>query len=140
MNLTAFIHSSTFAILLVTALAAQAQDSVYTAQPPIYCYTEVDIQPEFPGGMTELASYLQENLIYPFSARESFIEGETRIAFHILPDGSIGQAQVLQSLGTDFDGEVLRTLQLMPNWTPGMVASEAVTVRMVIPIRFELTL
>jgi len=104
-------------------------------------YDQVEIIPEFPGGMAELMNYLQNNIQYPALAQERQWEGRTICQFIIEEDGSIKEAKVLHSSGYQLlDVEALRVILSMPDWTPGRLTADgdSVRVKFCLPITFKL--
>lgn len=104
-------------------------------------YDQVEILPEFPGGIPELMNYLQTSLQYPTLAKERQWEGRTVCEFIIEEDGSIKEAKVIKSSGYQLlDVEALRVILSMPNWTPGRLTADgdSVRVKYCLPISFKL--
>ena len=102
-------------------------------------YMVVEQMPEFPGGMGELMTYLGENIKYPSKAKENQWEGRTICQFVVEKDGSISNAEILQSSGHELlDAEALRVILNMPKWTAGMQNGDSVRVKFALPISFKL--
>ncbi len=93
----------------------------------------------FPGGDQAVSEYLSENLQYPMTARENFIEGTVTVAFNVLKDGSISNITIMRGLGYGCDEEVIRVIESMPNWKPAVRNGEAVDASARLKIKFELT-
>jgi protein TonB len=96
----------------------------------------VEQMPEFEGGMTALAKYLQKNLKYPAQARNANIQGTVFVGFVVGNDGKIRDVSVLKGIGYGCDEEAKRVVQTMPPWKPGKQSGRAVSVRYSLPIRF----
>jgi TonB family protein len=78
-------------------------------------------QPQFPGGDESLKQFIKNNLQYPSKAKQKNIEGICKMKVSILPDGTVAQPIIINSLGNHFDKEVLRVFNLMPKkWLPAM--------------------
>ena len=99
----------------------------------------VEFQPEFPGGLNAMYKYLAENIKYPNAAKEVGIQGRVHVSFIVWNDGSIRNVKLLRGIGGGCDEEALRVIASMPNWKPGKQRTQAVNVRMAIPITFNLT-
>lgn len=93
----------------------------------------------FPGGEQAVSAYLSENLQYPMTARENFIEGTVTVAFNIAKDGSISNITILKGLGYGCNEEVIRVIESMPNWKPAVRNGETVDASARLKIKFELT-
>jgi protein TonB len=94
--------------------------------------------PEFPGGSSAMFSYLGEHLKYTEQARTINLQGTVHVSFVVWKDGSIRDVQILRGLGAGLDEEVIRVIQGMPNWNPGMQHGKNVNVRYRIPVKFSL--
>ena len=102
-------------------------------------YMVVEQMPEFPGGMGELMTYLGENIKYPSKAKENQWEGRTICQFVVEKDGSISNAEIVKSSGSQLlDVEARRVILNMPNWTAGIQNGDSVRVKFTIPVTFKL--
>ncbi len=104
-----------------------------------YFYQE--IMPEFPGGMTELMKFIQENMRYPKSAAKKSIEGRVICQFTIKKDGSIDHKSiiVIRGLHKSLDKEAIRIIKKMPKWKPGEdFNGQAIDYKYTIPFSFKL--
>ncbi len=104
----------------------------------LYDPAGVQKMPGFPGGEKELFAYLSRNLRYPDLARQNGIEGQVVLSFVVNKDGSIGDVQVVKSIGGGCAKEALRVVQSMPTWIPGEANGHAVKVRFFLPVIFKL--
>ncbi len=129
-------------VLLITALfavvffACSSPDKENIEADKVF--TEVEVYPEFPGGMEGLMSYLSTNIHYPENAKNQGVEGRVFINFIIEKDGSVDSAKVLRGIGGGCDEEALRVVSEMPDWTPGYQHGEAVRVSYNLPVKFSL--
>lgn len=113
----------------------QSQDSVVVAEE----YSEVEVKPEFPGGMNELMVYLRDNIKYPSKAVENQWEGKALCQFVIEKDGSVCDAEIVRSSGYQLlDVEAMRLVLNMPTWKPGVHNGDSVRVKFTLPILFKL--
>ena len=72
---------------------------------------------QFPGGIESFRRFLTYHLITP----DDLQAGEKKtvlVRFKVDVDGSISNAQIMQSGGEKYDKEVLRVLNKMPKWVP----------------------
>ena len=128
-----------FAVLFVS-LGVQAQsveecDTVVEAT----IYSDVDVQPEFPGGMAAMMKYMRENIKYPSAALAEKAQGKAFVRFIVEKSGAVSNAEIIRSSGNiDLDKEALRVINNMPNWRPGMQLGEPVRVFFVLPVTFRL--
>jgi protein TonB len=99
---------------------------------------QVDVQPEYPGGMKALMNYIDSNLVYPADALENQIVGRVFVRFTVLKNGSTTDFKMLRGLTPSIDREVIRVLKGMKKWQPGMLKNEAVDVYFTIPVKLTL--
>ena len=102
-----------------------------------YFYQE--IMPEFPGGMTELMKFIQENMRYPKIAIKKGIEGRVICQFTVTKDGSIENVFVVRGLHKSLDKEAVRIIKKMPKWIPGEdFNGQVIDCKYTIPVTFKL--
>lgn len=94
--------------------------------------------PEYPGGMSELVTWLTKNIVYPPAARRQGIEGEVQVSFIIEKDGSLTDIKIHKPAAHVFNEEALRVVKKMPNWKPGKLDGKVCRTLFVIPIQFNL--
>ena len=101
----------------------------------------VEEYPEYPGGMTELTKFIQENMRYPKSAAKKGIEARVICQFTIKKDGSIDHKSiiVIRGLHKSLDKEAVRIIKKMPKWKPGEdFNGQAIDCKYTIPFSFKL--
>jgi len=101
-------------------------------------FNQVDIIPEFPGGINKARQYIANNLQYPDEAVENGIEGTVKAKFVIEIDGSVSNIIIENKLGYGCDQEVIRILRKMPKWKPGQLKGKPVRAAFVLPVSFKL--
>lgn len=101
-------------------------------------FTVVEQQPEFPGGLDALRTFLGKNLNYPRMAASSGVSGRVYVSFVVNTDGSLTDIQILKGIGFGCDEEAIRVMQKMPRWKPGKQSGRAVRVKYNLPISFTL--
>ena len=99
----------------------------------------VEEHPEFPGGMSALATYIKENLRYPEEAKQKGIKGRVVLSFVIGSDGSISDVKVMRSVHPLLDAEAVRLVESMPKWIPGKQMGKVIRTRYNLPVLFRLT-
>lgn len=85
-----------------------------------------------------LVSHIFDHLKYPAEARTKGIEGTVFVKFVVEEDGSVTKPEIVKSVGSGCDEEVLRVIGLMPKWSPGRKAGKAVASSFTLPIKFKL--
>lgn len=117
-------------ILLVCFVASMAMNVVAQEREQL---------PQFPGGDTELMSFVAQNLVYPEQAIKDKVQGRVIVEMVIETTGEVVDAKILRSVSPECDAEVLRIVRLMPKWTPGYKDGEPVRTTFVLPVIFKLS-
>ena len=100
-------------------------------------YTEVDKQPEFPGGEKARREYLNEKTSPPKGVN-SDVQGRVFVNFVVEKDGSITNVQIERGVEPAMDKHAVKIVENMPRWIPGERNGEIVRVRYTLPIQFRL--
>jgi len=66
------------------------------------------------------------------------IEGKVFVHFVVDKNGRLSDIKIVKGIGTGCDKEVLRIINISPNWNPGKQRGLPVKVRMMMPITFRL--
>ena len=101
-------------------------------------YDVVEQMPSFPGGISGLRTYLNQNIRYPAEAQENCVQGRVVVSFVVGKDGHISDVTVLRSVEPSLDKEAVRVIRNMPRWSPGKQGGEPVRVRYNVPVSFRL--
>ncbi|HLP95517.1 MAG TPA: M56 family metallopeptidase [Saprospiraceae bacterium] len=105
---------------------------------PANMLVNIQKEPEFPGGESELKKFLINNIKYPEAAKLEKVEGQVVVTFVVEPDGSLSSMVVVKSPRQDLSDEFIRVLKLSPKWNPGMADGKAMRVRYTLPFKFKL--
>jgi len=108
------------------------------AQPQIF--TIVEEQAEFPGGIAEMAKFIQKNLQYPAMAREAGISGKCFLKFVVNENGEISHVEILKGVPgcSDCDKEAIRVVKSMPKWKAAKMTGREVKCYFNLPISFKI--
>lgn len=101
-------------------------------------YDVVEQMPSFPGGISGLRTYLNQNIRYPAEAQDNCVQGRVVVSFVVEKDGHISDVTVVRSVDPLLDKEAVRVIRNMPRWTPGKQGGELVKVRYNVPVSFRL--
>jgi len=97
-------------------------------------YAKPEVAPQFVGGPAALAAFLQKTIRVPEAAMRQRIAGTVYVSFVLSEKGKVIDAHIAKGLGYGLDQAALRTVWLMPPWTPGQVGGQPVRVACTIPI------
>ena len=106
------------------------------AAPKIVNYAEV--MPAYDGGFEAMMRFISQKIKYPNSAKRAGIEGTTFIQFVINTEGKVTDVSIMRGFNAACDAEAARVIALMKNWKAGQQNNTAVSVRMVLPIKFKI--
>ena len=95
--------------------------------------------PEFPGGQKALFEYLASNMHYEdlVWVWDADITGRVIVQFLVQADGSITDIEVISSLGSEFDEEMVRVISEMPKWVWKHDPGESAPMRYTVPVNFK---
>ncbi len=100
-----------------------------------------DESASYPGGMEAFYQFIQENMVYPLSARRDNIQGKLFVSFVVGTDGLIEPftIRIAKSLITSCDNEGLRVIKLCSTkWMPAKKNGKAMRQLFTLPIEFKL--
>jgi periplasmic protein TonB len=118
-----------------TALAAPVPPAVEEPAAPL---EKASVMPSFPGGTAALQRWLSRHLL-PQEEQRPGEKVRVVVRFVVGPTGEIDRVQLVQQGGEPFDKEVLRVINKMPRWEPGIQYGHPVAVWFTIPVIFEMT-
>jgi TonB family protein len=100
----------------------------------------VEVMPEFEGGTEALMRYVRKHLKYPRWEKKNKIEGTVYASFIVDEEGNVTNPEVMRGVegAENFNEEVLKVLNGMPKWKPGMDQGKVVPVQFNLPFKFEL--
>ncbi|MDR2358184.1 MAG: M56 family metallopeptidase [Prevotellaceae bacterium] len=99
---------------------------------------QIDVNPEFPGGIVALMKFIQDNLKYPKKAADKKTQGRVIVQFTVKANGNIDDVKVLKGADALLDEEAVRIVKTMPKWKPGEHEGKAVAVNYLLPVMFQL--
>ncbi|MDB5030118.1 energy transducer TonB [Mucilaginibacter sp.] len=141
---TAFAKHGLSVLMLVFTLTASAKSNINvvmhadTIPNENKIYSQVETQPEFPGGLEAFGKFLGQNVHYPATMREKMVEGKVIVQFVVEIDGSLSNIKAIHGPGYGASEEAERVLNLSPKWNPGIQKGKLVRVAYTVPINFTL--
>jgi TonB family protein len=94
--------------------------------------------PKFPKGESEMFKFLCYTIKYPPTARRDGIQERIFVSFTVEKDGKITTIQPRNGQTKDLKTECIRTISVMPKWTPARMDGENVATTFVLPVKFIL--
>ncbi|MEO7307348.1 MAG: energy transducer TonB [Ferruginibacter sp.] len=102
-------------------------------------YSNVEVLPTFPGGKGALDNFINNNITYPADANENGIEAVVTVNFAVDEMGKVSNPHIVgNKVGYGLEDEVLRAINKMPTWTPGVIKGKNVKTFYTLPVNFKL--
>ncbi len=95
-------------------------------------------QAQLAEGEGSFKQYVEKNLRYPAEAKARGIEGTVRVAFTVMPDGSLHNFIIKKSLGYGCDEEAIRLIKEGPAWQPAVKHGVAIKQQVTLRVKFKL--
>ncbi len=95
-------------------------------------------QPEYPGGIYKLMTFIAKNYDYPKEALKNGVNGVVEIDFVVDRDGHLEDIKVKRDLGFNTGEAGVRVVKMLKKWKPGILRGEPVRVGYTLPIRLNL--
>ena len=86
----------------------------------------------------DMATFLEQNLRYPESAKKMGLEGMVIVKFIVDEYGNVKHPIIIKSPDAILSNEAIRAISLMPRWTPGENNGKPVAVYFTLPVLFQL--
>ncbi|MGB2457457.1 MAG: energy transducer TonB [Flavobacteriales bacterium] len=101
-------------------------------------YEQVDVFPEFVGGIDAMTSFIQERMVYPKEAIANKETARVFVEFIVDKSGSVKDVQLKRQGKKYFDDEAIRVVSEMPKWKAGLLNGKYMSTRLFLPIVFKL--
>jgi hypothetical protein len=86
-------------------------------QEKVYEYEEIQVKPEFPGGMEKFYKFIEANYKKPDEAKD--VSGPVSVIFIVDINGFITYTELRKDIGYKTGHELIRTINKSPKWLPG---------------------
>jgi protein TonB len=95
-----------------------------------------EVMPEFPGGINALVKFILKNIHQPddLQAGDAI---KVVASFVVSKTGTIEKVKIISSGRSDLDKEVIRIINKMPLWKPGLQNGKPVSVYFNLPVTFK---
>lgn len=95
--------------------------------------------PRFQGGdLNTFHRWVVSNVNYPAKCREEGIGGRVVVEFIVEKDGTVTYSDTIRSPHSLLEQEVMRIIEMSPEWTPAMLDGEAMPFKFLLPVDFVL--
>jgi periplasmic protein TonB len=102
-------------------------------------YSNVEVLPTYPGGQDALDDFVYKNLEYPEDAVDNNIQGIVTVNFAVDEAGRVSNAKIIgKPIGYGLEDAVLKAVNTMPVWTPGVIKGKNVKTYYTLPVNFKL--
>lgn len=120
-----------FFVLLFSMQILQAQEEATSSAEMLFETKDIDVQPEFPGGIDNCYTFFYKNFKKPDVPD---LVGKIFVSFIVEIDGTLTDIRTLKDPGFGTGAEAERVLQQSPRWIPGRKAGKKVRVNYILPI------
>ena len=112
-------------------------DVIDTKPDPIETFVEEEA--DYPGGVAEMAKFINDNIDYPQEAIDLGIKGRVTVRFVVEKDGRISNVSVATPLAgcKACDKAAVKVVEKMPSWKAGKNGGREVRTWVTLPIKFE---
>lgn len=104
-----------------------------------YDPSNIEIQPEYPGGMQMLRQYISDNYKYPQTAIKARVSGTVQVTFIVNTEGYISDIKVTKDLGFGTGEAAEKLVRTFGKWKPGSIRGILQEVSYTLPIRLDLS-
>ena len=119
-------------LLLIFSVFTYSQEQV--AGDKIYESSEIDVKPEFEGGIQMFYKYVMNNFEPP---KQEGIDGKIFVEFVIEKTGEITNIKILKDVGFGSAENAIKLFKECPKWKPGKKNGELVRTRYKFPIKIN---
>jgi protein TonB len=119
-------------LLLLYSITCFSQSVEKLEDNNIYNTAGIDVQPEFPGGLDKLNTFVNESYLKAGFASE--VKGKVYAMFVIEKDGSLSDIKLLRKVDPPKAGALIQILKTSPKWNPGKQNGKIVRVLYSVPL------
>lgn len=103
----------------------------------IYSVADVEVRPDFPGGLQKFYDFFHKNYVKPKGTET--MKGTVFVTFVVETDGSLTDMKVIRDFGYGSGEEALRVMKRCPKWLPGERNGKKIRVQYSLPLRIGMT-
>lgn len=104
-------------------------------------FTRVDVEAEFPGGVSEWQAFIGNNLKANVPVKRKAPAGQYMVVVQFIVglDGRVTDIKALTHYGYGMEEEVVRVISKSPRWSPAMINGRPVRAYRKQPVTFSVT-
>lgn len=126
-----FLRTIFFIFLLSFSLNGKSQNTFN--EDSVYSIT--DTMPEFPGGKEKLVKYVTQQLFMPINCSADHLSSKIYVIFIVNKEGQVSHVEFKDKISClEFENQIRKIFDEMPDWTPGWHGGKPVHVKMVFPL------
>lgn len=122
-----------------TVSEGQASISKTDTLPANKVFSQVERQPNFPGGINGFSKFLSSTVRYPEADRNNKIEGRVIVTFIVEKDGTLSDIKAKRGPSETLKQAAVDALLKSPKWEPGYQNGKPVRVSYTVPVKFNLS-
>ena len=104
----------------------------------MYKGSEVDKEPEYPGGNQALLADIARSIRYPMICKQQKIQGDVLVSFIVEKDRSVSDVTAVKKVHANLNTEAVRVVKSLKEWTPGIKDGQPVRVQSAVYVTFSL--
>lgn len=118
-------------LLFFSMQILQAQGEVTSSAETLFETKDIDVQPEFPGGIDNCYTFFYKKFKKPEVPN---LIGKIFVSFIVEIDGTLTNIRTLKDPGFGTGAEAEKVMQQSPKWIPGRKEGKKVRVNYILPI------
>lgn len=122
-------------LLIVSALALISFASNAQKPDPLYEVKDVEVQPQYPGGIAAFFSFLKENIPVPADSAAAY-DGNMMLSFKISKEGKVNDVHLTYNK-KEFVTTAKNIEAKMPVWTPAKIKGKPVDLHYTVAPHFK---
>lgn len=104
---------------------------------PDSVFIKVEIESEYPGGLSAWARYLNKGLKYPQEAVDNLVQGTVQVRFIVDKQGNVSNVEAVGG-PSELQAEAVRVIKKSGQWTPAIQNGKVVNSFKTQPVVFKL--
>lgn len=103
----------------------------------IYSAAGVEVQPEFPGGISKFYLFIDKKIKISEQAKADALKGKVFVTFVVEKDGNLTDIKIIRDIGYGTKEAVLDVMKSCPKWIPAEQNGKKVRCHYALPITID---